>query len=380
MQTAGDSRRVLAGTRTLSTSRPSLRDLRRVASGIGVQLEPFLGLEGWATHMDLHDAGRVHRPLVGLMFSRDRAMQVDALLRSFWVNCVDAGAVPLHILYVASSPQHIRQYESVARYWQGRLDLTFHEERDFRTDVLTIAGCGLSWRGRSSRTLISLFRTNRGLRRSPGARPNAEYMLFLVDDNIFYRPFSISAVTGALASSARAIGFSLRLGRNTTYCYSLDRPQRLPVFIPRGGEVLGLEWAHEECDFGYPLEVSSSVYPTQWLNQALLRLRFSNPNGLEAQLAAATSRSWVRRFPELLCFSQSVAFCDPVNMVQSVSDNRAGRQPDLASSALADKFDSGLRIDLRAFAHFTPNACHCEVPFSFVPEDSLDGVGWDSRR
>jgi hypothetical protein len=143
-----------------------------------------------------------------------------------------------------------------------------------------------------------------------------------------------------------------------------------------GDGVFAFNWTTAECDFGYPLEVSSSIYSGPRVARALARRSFSNPNNLERTLARAAKRSWARRTPELLCFEQSVAFCNAVNKVQTVYNNRAGEEVELSTRELAERFDSGLRIDTRVFAGFTPNAAHCDVPFSFI-RDEADTPGYD---
>lgn len=291
----------------------------------------------------------------GVIFSRDRALQLDAVFTSLSTHCAEAEAILIDVLYEASSPALARQYEVLEKTWGSVLRLRFHRERDFRADLLGL--------------LVAESSRVRGFLRRP-FRTYAPYVLLLVDDNIFCRPFSIVAAVRALDARPRAIGFSLRLGRNTTYCYALDSPQRVPRFAAIGHEVFAFDWTIADCDFGYPLEVSSSIYSGPRVARVIAGLSFSNPNTLESQLAGTARRLWARRSPELLCFEQSVAFCNAVNKVQSIYDNRAGQDIQLSPRELARRFDSGMRIDTRAFAGFTPNACHCAVPFSFISDEA----------
>lgn len=315
--------------------------------------------------------GAIEPRIRGVIFSRDRAMQLDAALTSLARHCAEAEAVSIDVLYAASSPALARQYEVLERSWRGALRLRFHRERDFRADLLGILGA----ENRLSRGFLHDPSCLLGIlaKGGPSRRASevaAPYVLFLVDDNIFCRPFSIESATRALDAHPRAIGFSLRLGRNTTYCYWRDSPQDVPQLAAIGHGVFAFDWTSAECDFGYPLEVSSSIYSGPRVARVLAGLSFSNPNTLESQFAGAARRSWARRSPELLCFEQSVAFCNAVNKVQTVYDNRAGEEVQLSALELAKRFDSGLRIDTRAFAGFTPNASHCDVPFSFIWDEA----------
>ena len=134
-----------------------------------------------------------------------------------------------------------------------------------------------------------------------------EYVL-LVDDNVFVRDFSLADVIADLRAQPDAIGFSLRLGRNTTYCYPLDKPQPIPEFETLGSGALKFNWTTAELDFNYPLEVSSSVYCVSDVLSVLKGLDFGNPNALEAQLAVC-ARGFQCNRSALLCFRQSVTFC-----------------------------------------------------------------------
>src|SRR5665647_703499 len=303
-------------------------------------------------------------------------MQLETALTSLAKHCAEAGTITIDILYTASSPALARQYEVLENGWRGALRLRFHRERDFRADLLRIldAGNRLS-RGRLHHSPHLLRLLPRGGRFHHASEGVAPYVLFLVDDSIFCRPFSIASATRALDARPRAIGFSLRLGRNTTYCYSLDSQQHVPQLAAIGHGVFAFDWTIAECDFGYPLEVSSSIYSGPRVARVLAGQSFSNPNTLESQFAGAARRSWARRSPELLCFEQSVAFCNAVNKVQIVYDNRAGEEVELSARELAKRFDAGLRIDTRAFAGFTPNACHCDVPFSFTRDEDVRTSG-----
>ena len=111
-----------------------------------------------------------------------------------------------------------------------------------------------------------------------------------MDDNLFVRDFSLSHVVHLLQERPSALGCSLRLGMNTTYCYSHDSAQSLPNFKHLSGGALVYEWVTAEFDFGYPLEISSSVYRAQEIIPFLLGLEFENPNTLEGEMAAQTKR------------------------------------------------------------------------------------------
>ncbi|MEW6405540.1 MAG: hypothetical protein AB1649_27420, partial [Chloroflexota bacterium] len=196
------------------------------------------------------------------------------------------------------------------------------------------------------------------------ALPDESYILFLVDDNIFVRDFSLKDVVPLLRAQQDALGFSLRLGSNITHCYTSDQPQPLPRFVPVETGILKFDWTTSELDFGYPLEVSSSAYRAKDMFPIIAKQPFRNPNELEFQLAVS-AKAFSRKMPFLLCPERSYTFCNPLNVVQNVTPNKAGASLEYSSQRLADLFDQGYRIKVEAYHGFIPQSCHQEVPLEF---------------
>ncbi|HEX7613106.1 MAG TPA: hypothetical protein VF371_10065, partial [Candidatus Limnocylindrales bacterium] len=148
------------------------------------------------------------KPLVAVVFSKDRPLQLEATLASLLLRCVDPERMEVNVLYTTSSV-----YQE-GLYGQLRLEypsVIFRRERHFREDVLALmAGAG--------------------------------FVAFVVDDALFVREFSVGTVIEELGANDSAIGFSLRLGTNTTYCYPVDAQQALPEFTTVGPGVLAFRW------------------------------------------------------------------------------------------------------------------------------------------
>lgn len=295
----------------------------------------------------------------GLLFSKDRALQLDACLASFYRHVSDARMVQMTVIYRGSTDRLRGQYAELAHDYAGRV--RFLEEERFRQLVLHILESEEALNS-SARGPAALCRLWRGPRRLDRAQRSMDCVLFLVDDTLFVSPFNLGAAEAALRDTSEALGFSLRLGRNTTRSYVLDRQQRLPTFEDVGDGVLRFKWAPADGDFGYPLEVSSSLYRLRTIRALARRSSFTDPNTLESALSQG-ARRLTNEAPYLLCFEQSVAFSAPVNRVQEVYKNRAGEKPQWSTESLADKFDRGLRLDVAALDHFVPTACHQEVEF-----------------
>ena len=276
-----------------------------------------------------------------VVFSKDRATQLDAALRSLGLHCKDLGEgrLQIQVLYTSSSYFHERQYRQMAKRFP---DVKFKREHDFKNDLLECL------RGH-------------------------DHVFFMVDDNIFVKDFLLKDIIGALDRNPRAIGFSLRLGRNTGYCYMQRRDQSLPPFSDVGKDLLLFDWTAGESDFAYPLEVSSSVYRVSDIEPLLKHTDFSNPNILEATLDANKSAYQATK-PNLLCYGTSVAFCNPANKVQTVfTANRAGEDDAYGAVRLANIFAKGYGINIEEYSGFVPRSCHQEVDYVFERQNGHAG-------
>lgn len=328
-----------------------------------------------------------------LIFSRDRGMQLDASIRSFIRHCHNCAGVQIHVLYCATSPQHARQYDSLKQSWP---EVKFTKQGDFRRDVLQILNPYST--GSLSLKLYLIINyltlTTFNLERLPiklwhalllrlrmpllqrliPKPPGDSYILFLVDDNIFVRDFSLKNIAKALRNQPDSLGYSFRLGSNTTYCYALDQPQSIPEFEFVNSGFLKFNWTQSKLDFAYPLEVSSSLYRVRDIFTLIAIQPFANPNELEYQIAVS-AQSFTKKMPYLLCPERSYTFCNPVNVVQNFAANRVGDNAEYTSERLADLFDQGFRINVDTYAGFVPKSCHQEVSLEFYqPEQRENGT------
>ncbi len=277
--------------------------------------------------------------IIGIIFSKDRAMQLDACIRSFEMCCQDRDTVSLRIIYKCSTVEHKQLYQAlIAKY----TSVQFVEEEDFKKDLLS--------------NLVKF-----------------QYVLFVVDDNIFVNQFSISKIIRSLGENPDALGFSLRLGKNITRHYQSNSDQSPPQFISVGSDMLKYDWTTATKYFGYPLEVSSSVYRTGDILNIVEQANYQNPNMLEAELAKIKKTfSFMKR--NLLCFHRSVAFCNPANIIQNTfADNRKSSKEDLSIENLAEMFRAGYRIDVEGLLAFVPSSCHQEIKFHFVRPQAAPG-------
>jgi len=176
-----------------------------------------------------------------------------------------------------------------------------------------------------------------------------EFILFCVDDTIFINPFDFECLW-ILGIDREAIGFSLRLGLNTSRCYMKDCVQKVP-------ETTRYKWTRAEQDFGYPLEISSSVYRTADIKRVIENCEFGTPNTLEMMM----HRNRLRLKKDFLwCYPRSVAVSVPFNKVQrDFPNNRSMKYTPHYFKVL---YEQGKRIDVGEYAGTVTNAVHQELP------------------
>jgi len=118
-------------------------------------------------------------------------------------------------------------------------------------------------------------------------------------------------------------------------------------------------------DWGYPFDVSSSLFRTETILRVLGDRRPENPNRLEATLAESAPLV-AEESPFLACLDRSACFAIPWNRTQDEFRNRCGGQLHTSIELLAKRFDEGWRMDVDHYAELAkdlewPSGCHQEV-------------------
>ena len=284
--------------------------------------------------------------------SCDRALQLDGTLRSMQRHCIDLGLACISVIFKATSREHREAYGVLSR---EHPQVRFVMEDHF---------------AKASRRLLGAASGSRP-RRFPRRRLTAgEVQTFVVDDTLFVRSFSLALVSTALARYPSALGFSLRLGETIRFCQPLGRLSTPPTLVHLDGsgddEIVAAKWVGREPDWGYPLEISSSVYRRAQLANLLRRISFDSPSTLEDAL-------WQYRkaveepHPNLLCFRKPRAFSLPLNRVQQIAGNPISGHERHSVERLANLYLQGWRIDVAAYEGFVPHACHEETELLLRP-------------
>jgi hypothetical protein len=131
-----------------------------------------------------------------IIFSKDRALQLDGLLRSFYLNKI--GECRIIVIYSSSSNEHKKAYiEVIDRH---KKEVVFVEEfGGFKPTLVKV---------------LNFIETAK--------------VFFLVDDIIFIEPVDFDYLSRIDTSK---FIFSLRMGNHLSNSYVVSKDQGLPVFI-----------------------------------------------------------------------------------------------------------------------------------------------------
>lgn len=267
-----------------------------------------------------------------MIFSRDRPMQLDACLRSLEQNA--PGVATPRVLWTATNEIAEEGYRHLIEEW----------------------GVHLVEEGPSFAATARLM-----------VEEADELLLLLCDDAITYRPAPVPSFL-----PKEWIAFSMRLGRNTTYCHPRDLQHDLPPFEseqpyltwdwhsdPPEGDLF--EWHGREGDFGYPYSIDGVIHRRDSILEWIEGHDFKNPNQMEGCIVASIGQR--RDLPPLLAsFPESVQVGLPINVVNQTHNNRVGLQFPQSTDELNRRFLHGERIDFDAMDFSGIIGAHQELP------------------
>ncbi len=276
----------------------------------------------------------MHSEVETVIFSRDRPMQLAALMASLREKV--SPQIPVRILYRASTSAFERGYDLVFSMFAG---LTPRREADFRGDLLSIL-----------------------------EEISSPRMFFLVDDNLFTESVDLGAVT---AGDPADTVVSLRLGRNTIAFPGGGGPTEQPRFDehPDFPGMLAWRWGESKVGWAYSLSVDGHVFSTQEMRTLAGSIGFSAPNSFEGNLQAF-SEHFARRWG--ICFAKSALLNIPANRVQTEWENQAG---DVSVEYLLNRWLEGDAIVHRQFYGFQNTSTHMILDLPIVSRQQISMYG-----
>ncbi len=260
-----------------------------------------------------------------IIFSKDRACQLDLFLRSLKKYFIEFKELKFNILYTYSNDKFKQGYDKLFTIHNDSNLNYIKETKKFKSHVLDIVD------------------------------EKEKHIVFFVDDMIFKNEFSLKSKQFKLFDlDDDILTLSLRLHKNLSYCY----PARIHISPPKFNSNNIFRWRGQQGDYGYPMSLDGHFFRTSDMLPFLNGLNYNNPNSLESSLA-----SYALNRPTMICFEESVVLTIPVNKVQNFNQNVYGN---ISANFLNDKFLNDFIIDLIPFEGFKNISCHQEMEMEYI--------------
>ncbi len=260
-----------------------------------------------------------------IIFSKNRACQLELLIRSMKKFFMEFSDVQIKILYKFTDDNFEKAYLRTKDI-HNDINIIWTLETDFQKDLISLVD------------------------------KSQKHTMFFVDDIIFKEPFSMKDDKFKFFDShGDVLCLSLRLHPRLTYSYPPNQNMKSPIFDKN----LVYKWIGEDACYGYSLSLDGNIYRTMDIFFYIQNLKYNAPNSLEAQMAS--NPSYVR--PKIICYNKSIVFNNPCNKVQMENQNRHG---DVSPEFINEQFLNDKIIDIEPFIGLENNACHMLLDIKFI--------------
>ena len=278
-----------------------------------------------------------------VIFSKDRAAQLDLCLQSIYQNAskLNGGDCCINIVYTASTPEFQTGYDKLKEeyrsYHMGHHQTFFFGESHFGGFVEAYNAAMSS---------------------------KNEYVLFFTDDDIVYRPMAedLWPCTMSKMVDENLFTVSLRLGTNT---FVQDQYRNTNCLIPdndiqQNSKIRTWNYSTQpdNINFAYPFSVDGHFFFKSNVNEILSGIPdWYNPNSLEGK----AQHNLGGMFKFMGCFEHSYVVNTPMNRVQETCTNKAGQFFNQTAESLNERYLSGDRLSLDNMDFSTIIGCHQEI-------------------
>lgn len=265
-----------------------------------------------------------------VVFSKDRAMQLHALLASFFETKV--GECELVVINKSSTATHKRAYEEVAKIFGEKVKFVEQGNYPAFRDCLE--------------HVVSQLPTGN--------------IFFLVDDIVFTEVVDYQFLASLDVSDTV---FSLRMGDHLDFSYVVDARQPLPKTLEFKDAYLTWQWSEGRLDWGYPLSVDGHIFSTSEVFLWIKYLDFVSPSSFENALQKLKH---IYRNKRGMSFRKSRIVNIPANKVQDEVNNLHGS---IHQDDLLQKWFDGMAIDHRKFRGWLNRSVHQEADFHLIKRE-----------
>ena len=262
-----------------------------------------------------------------IVFSKDRAMQLHALLSSFFDTKI--GECGIIVIYTASTNEHRASYEDLVKIFGSRVKFVEHKNSSDFKNCLKL---------------------------------EVEYLpkgklFFLVDDIIITEVIDYNLLSSL---SLKNIIFSLRMGDHLNYSYVVGVNQPLPMSLKIEDNLLTWQWSKCLLEWGYPLSVDGHIFNSDEVLLWIQNFEFSSPSSFENSLQIMNH---IYNKKQGVSFKKSRLFNIPANKVQNEVANLHGN---IHQDNLLRYWNDGLAIDHSKMRGWNNYSVHEEIEFHYV--------------
>ena len=247
-----------------------------------------------------------------IAFSFNRAMQLDTLLASLFAHwqsedyCVD-------VIYNHSNAEFGAGYKVLAENYANK-PVTFYKENTAMPDKVKI------------KNLLCLANFVRYIKQPKLRHPrsdfksllirlveesNAENIIFLTDDDMFVKDFTISQnILDWINERPMERQFSLRCGKGIS---------SLPLSVSVKGDYCSWNMYENQGHWGYPFTLDAHIYSKKIILQLIKKYIYTNPNTLEMNVVGSVRRA--KLLGEGMCYKEIKMLNFPINIVQDCVEN-----------------------------------------------------------
>lgn len=272
-----------------------------------------------------------------IIFSKDRACQLDLLLRSVALNSYKLFD-SLTVIYTSSNEEYTHGYDILQKL--NIIPINWRREYDLHDDV------------------ISSMRAY--------CKGTQSFLTFFTDDSVCYKNIHDQkfVIESCMYPGSQISCFSLRLGLNTKEQMHWTTGNKIDINYAKVGQLI--KWQHirypDYHGYGYPMSVDGHIFRSDEITNLVSSLpNFNTVNGLEGQLAQYKYNVG----PYMASFEQSALVIVPINRVQNVCENVAGMFYGISSKELNDRYLAGEVIDYNSIDFSNIQCTHQELKYGF---------------
>lgn len=275
--------------------------------------------------------------------SKDRACQLELLLRSIHVNCPHDLFNNIFVLYKASNNDFEKAYQilqdKIEEIFSNDTIVQFCPEHNFMDDFRFTLGCICQ---------------------------DDEFVCGLVDDLVIYSPIKISKEELQSGFDDDVLCYSLRLGYNTIVQNYADGSLQRPLQAEKISEnIIKWNWKNRFAmeNYGYPISLDGHIYRSIELLHLSTIKPFTCLRQWEGELATQVRHLTTR----------NSMLASPSSSLISIANNCVQNPPMIAGlhypfdpAVLNKMFLDGFIIDLKSITKRSFNSSHIELPFQFI--------------